>query len=258
MLNAVAILESFEGHYSEQTLSQISRRLAIPKATALRNLAALEQSGYVMRHRPKSTYTLGPKVLELARRFVEQNELLSIARPILTDMAVETGETAHLGILAGKDVTYLEIAESPQLVRACVARGDRLPAHCVASGKAILAYCDADQVKDVIAGGLRALSSYTITNPQDFAADLAATRKRGFGLNLGEWLDDVVAVSAPVFSHLGEVIAAVGIAAPKSRLDPEKACTLGSRIRAHANRLSTRLGAPTNLVTDITSECKEN
>jgi DNA-binding IclR family transcriptional regulator len=177
---------------------------------------------------------------------------------MLTDLAVETGETAHLGILAGTEVIYVEIAESPQLVRACVARGDRLPAHCVASGKAILAYSDADQVERFIAQGLKPLTRHTITNARDFEDDLAATRKRGFGLNVGEWLEDVVAVSAPVFSHLDEVIAAVGIAAPQSRLDPSKARALGSRIRAHADRLSSRLGAPMTLVTDITAESKEN
>jgi IclR family transcriptional regulator, KDG regulon repressor len=247
ILNAVAILESFDQQNSEQTLSQISRRLGIPKATALRNLAALEQSGYLKRGRLKNTFALGAKVLELSRRFTEQNELLALARPVLVSLAAETGETAHLGVLSGTDIIYLEIAESPQRVRACVERGDRLPAHCVASGKAILAYSDSDVIDRVVNAGLKRLSKATITSPEELHKELEATRSRGFGLNLGEWLDEVIAVSAPVFSDLGQAVAAVGIAAPRSRLEASKARTLGSRVRAHADHLSAKLGAPTCL-----------
>jgi DNA-binding IclR family transcriptional regulator len=247
ILNALAILESFDKNHSEQTLSQISRRLGIPKATALRNLAALEQTGYVTRGRLKNAYALGAKVLELSRLFVEQNEFLMVSRPVLVALATETGETAHLGVLSGTDIVYVEIAESPQRVRACVVRGDRLPAHCVASGKAILAFSDSALVERVIGAGLKRLSSQTIVTAEGLWEDLEATRKRGFGLNLGEWLDEVVAVSAPVFSNLGQVVGAIGIAAPRSRLEPPKARALGSRIRAHADCLSDKLGAPSSL-----------
>ena len=247
VLNAIGILESFDSSNPTQSLAHISRRLGIPKATAFRNLAALERTGYVTRDPATNTFALGTRVLELARRFLDQNELLAVARPVLADLAAETGETAHLGVLAGADVVYLEIAESPQRVRAVVARGDRLPAHCVASGKAILAHCDAHVIASVIAAGLERLTSHTITTAEGLLEDLAAARARGYGLNLGEWLEDVVAVSAPVFSHTGQVVGAIGIAAPRSRLEPAKADTLGPRIRDHADRLSAMFGAGAKL-----------
>ena len=244
VMNALAILECFDRRHPSLALAEIGRRLGIPKATAYRNLAALEQFGYVTWDRQKSTYSLGAKVLELSRRFLDQYEVLTVARPVLADLAAETGETAHIGVLNGTDVVYVDIAESPQRVRAYVTRGDRIPAHCVASGKAILAYSDKATVEAVLEGGLQMMTGKTLVNREHFLKDLARTRKCGYGLNLGEWIDEVVAASAPVFSHTGEVIGAIGIAGPLSRLNPRKADALGEIARKHADRVSAVLGAP--------------
>lgn len=244
VLNALAILECFDRRHPCLSLAEISRRLGIPKATAYRNLAALERFGYVVWDKRASTYSLGAKVLELSRRFLDQYEVLSVARPVLADLAAETGETAHIGVLNGADVVYVDIAESPQRVRAYVARGDRLPAHCVASGKAILAHADDALIEAVIESGLEKLTDKTVSTREAFLKDLAATRERGYGLNLGEWMDEVGAASAPVFSHLGQVIGAIGVAGPISRITPQKAEAIGRIVRKHADRVSAVLGAP--------------
>src|SRR5258706_7908554 len=135
-LHALKILESFDAANSTQTLARISAHLKIPKATALRTLRALEEMRYVFYEPREETYTLSSGVLTLAQRFLSRYETLAIARPLLADLASETGETAHFGVLQETEVVYLEIAESPQRIRAYVLRGDHLPAHCVAAGKA--------------------------------------------------------------------------------------------------------------------------
>lgn len=243
VLKALAILESFGAERAQQSLADISRRLGIPKASALRHLAALESAGYVVRH-PGNIYALGARVLEPARAYLKHNELISSARPILDALAVKTGETAHLGVLQGPHVIYVAIAESPQRVRAYVQQGDRIPAHAVASGKAILAFSSGDAVAQVLSAGLERLSAHTITSAEAFQADLERTRARGFGLNLGEWIEEVSAAAAPIFSHSGDVVGAIGVAGPKTRLTSEKMDEIGTIVLRHADRLSARLGAP--------------
>lgn len=242
VLNALAILESFDEHHVTQSLSEISRRLNIAKATAYRNLGALERHGYVVRNRIDHSYSLGSRVLELSRRFLQHNPMVSVARPILEEVAAATGETAHLGILDGREVVYIETAESSQRVRALVHRGDRLSAHIVASGKAILAYSDSAFVDAFIAGGLPKSTSHTFTSKAGFLNELSITRARGFAISVGEWVDDVVAVAAPVFSHLDHVVGAIGIAAPRSRLDDADLIPKGEEIRRFARVASEKLG----------------
>lgn len=113
VLSALAVLESFDDANPSQSLSGISRRLDIPKATALRILRALEAMGYVTLNGAEGTYSLAVGVLTLAQRYLTRYEALAVARPILAQVAGETGETAHYGVLQGTEVIYLEIAESP-------------------------------------------------------------------------------------------------------------------------------------------------
>lgn len=242
VLNALAIIDSFDADHPSQTLSGICRRLGIAKASAFRNLAALEMGGFVTRTPGTNAYSLGVKIVELSQRFLQQNPILGVARPVLAELAAITGETAHLGIMDGNEVVYVEIAESPQRVRALVNPGDRLPAHAVASGKAILAYSSDEEVEAFLDHNLAPLTERTLQAGEALREQLASTRSRGFAVAVGEWLDDVVAVAAPIFSHLDQVVAAIGIAAPRSRFDAEDLTAMGPKIRGFADRVSLGLG----------------
>jgi len=242
VLNALAILESFDARHAEQTLADISRRLSIPKSTALRNITALQNAGYLTSPGDNGTYCLGAQVLGPAGQFLSRYANLSTLHPILAELAVETGETAHIGVLQGATVVYTDIAESPNRVRAVVNRGDHLPAHCVATGKAILAHSEEAAVRRVLDAGLNRLTEHTICDAKAFQDELEATRSRGYGLNVEEWIADVVAISAPVFAYPGRVIAAVGIAAPQSRISRQQIPSIGRTVRRHADRASILLG----------------
>lgn len=242
VLNALAILESFDEHHLSQSLSGISQRLNIAKASAYRNLGALERFGYVVRNPIDHSYSLGSKVLELSQRFLQHNPLINVARPILEAAATAIGETAHLGILDGGDVVYIETAESSQRVRALVQRGDRIPAHVVASGKAILAYSEDSFVAAFVDAGLASKTPRSLTSKPVFLDELEKTRARGFALAIGEWVEDVVAVAAPVFSHLDKVVGAIGIAAPRSRMAAADLMVVGVKIREYADQATLNLG----------------
>jgi DNA-binding IclR family transcriptional regulator len=143
------------------------------------------------------------------------------------------------------EVVYVDIADSPQRIRAIVPRGDRLPAYCVASGRAILAYSDRETVEIVIKAGLVRRTKSTIVDRDEFLAELKRTAKRGYAINIGEWLEDVVGVSAPLLSSEGKVFAAMGVSSPMARVDRKRVAMLGEIVKSFAARLSASLaGAP--------------
>lgn len=241
VLAGLSILEAFEQGAGAMGLAEIAARTGVPKASALRHLKALAQMGYVIHDATARTYALGPSLLTLAERFLAQQPSVPACRPILADLARETGETAHYAVLQGGDVIYLDIAESPRRIRAFVSRGDRQPAHCMASGKAILAQCAAAVVDGLLERGLERLTGNTITDEAAFRAELAATRRRGYGINLAEWMDDVGAAAAPIFSGSGQIAGAIGIAAPFARLDRDNVDAVGRIVRRHADRFTETL-----------------
>lgn len=241
VLSAMDMLEIFNTEREELTLAQISRELGLPKASCLRHLKALAQTGYVVYDRERKLYALGPAVLTLAQRFISQHASVLSCRPYLSQIAQETGETAHFGVLVGREVVYMDIAESPQRVRAVVGRGDRLPAHVTASGKAILAHTHRQIVEALLQSGIEAMTAHSITSAEIFRQELTITRERGYGVNLREWMDQVGAVSSPVFSQSRSIMGAIGVAGPISRLNESNIEEIGGIVCKHADRLSRSL-----------------
>lgn len=238
IFNAFAILEHLSSVEGSQTLTQLSRELGIPKASAFRNLNALEQSGYVVRDRRDGGYVLGPRVLGLARRFSEKDEIIAAARPHLAELATLTGETAHLAVLSGADIIYLDVVQGSHLVRAVVHPGDRIPAHCVASGKAIMAFGEDAQLRAVLEAQPTKFTARTLASEITLRRDFEMIRARGYATNVGEWIDDVSAVSSPVIGTSGRAAAAMGIAGPRSRLGSKVLEKLSVEIRRQAGLVS--------------------
>jgi len=145
-------------------------------------------------------------------------------------------------VLRVPDIVYVDIAESPQRVRAIVPRGEHLPAYCVASGRAILAHSDKETVERVIAGGLKRRTKFTITRRGPFLEELKRIAERGYAANVGEWIEDVVGISSPVFSPDGNVFAAVGVSLPTSRIQPKRIESLGEIVSTFAGELSSGFG----------------
>lgn len=242
ILNAIAILEALAECQGSQSLAELSKGCKLPKATALRYLSAFESTGYVSKSPNDGRYSLGVSVIALSRKFYSQEGLLSIARAKLGELARATGETAHLAVLHERDIVYVDIAEGSKSVRAIIPRGDRLPAYCVASGRAILANSNSSTVEAILARKLLARTKSTITDPDQFRAELKRVLKRGYCAAVGECIEDVVGISAPLFSPEGIVFAAIGISSPSARIKTKDIDALGEVVRAHARRLSESFG----------------
>lgn len=241
VLSALEILASFDGADAAQSLSGISRRLKIPKATAHRILAALQIGGYVVRDEQTRMYRMGLRIWQLAAKNFAQPNLIQSARPVLVALAARAEETSLLAVMADVDVVYLDMVETPQRIRAYFGVGERLPAYGVGSGKAILAYSDAATVQLVIASGFQRRTRRTTRSRRQLLHELQMTRERGYSVALGEWYEEVGAIAAPVFEHAGNVIAAIGISGPLSRLE-SRVGTLGPVVRRYADQLSSVLG----------------
>ncbi|MCX6621321.1 MAG: helix-turn-helix domain-containing protein, partial [Acidobacteria bacterium] len=120
-------------------LTDISRRTAINKSTALRILAHLETEGYVARDAQGAYHTAAPG----ARSSFEVH-LREAAQAPLRELWRITQETVNLGLLDGLEVLYLDSLESPQSFRLVANAGTRAVAYRTALGKAILAHMPAE------------------------------------------------------------------------------------------------------------------
>jgi DNA-binding IclR family transcriptional regulator len=217
----MAVISAFS--YGEPVLgvSELSRRLGLGKSTVHRILTTLAADGYVERT-ADDRYRLSLKMYEIGQQVAASSELRTLVHPALERLRNESGETAHLAVLSGTDVVYLDRLESPQMLRLMTRVGRRRAAHATSSGKVLLAFGAPDDLERVLAGGLPRLGPRTITMPRLLEAALDVVRRQGFAVSVEESAPGVVSVAAPVVDGAGECVAAMSVAGPITRMPPDQ------------------------------------
>jgi IclR family transcriptional regulator, acetate operon repressor len=116
-----------------------------------------------------------------------------------------------------------------------------VPSHCTATGKALLAW--RDQWREaVLTQPLERFTERTNVGPESLRKELARTQARGYSVEDREYQPDTRGLAAPVFSHTGETVAALGVVAPMARLPANHYSEIGAAIMRHARALSEDLG----------------
>jgi DNA-binding IclR family transcriptional regulator len=169
--------------------------------------------------------------------------LLRQARPIMTELVHQVRETTYLAVLRRNAVVPVEVVEADRPVRIVSQLGEALPLHCTAAGKAYLAFESEDDVRALLPDGLARFTERTIVDRQALAQQLKTVASLGYAVDLGEHVEDIRAVAAPVRDYARVVVGALAIAAPASRLTPERIEKEVAPLVLKAGReLSSRLG----------------
>ncbi|MGH2531079.1 MAG: IclR family transcriptional regulator [Thermomicrobiales bacterium] len=241
----VSILRALAEAKPSLGLSEVSTAVELPESTVYRMLATLQGEGFVERTPDGSgRYQLGLEVFRLGSSVLKRLGIGQESLSYLEALAEETHETVNLGALHGFHVLYLQKVESQHPLRASLTVGSAtVPAHCSANGKALLAHLAEDELTALLdEHSLSRRGPNTITDRATLLKELARIRAQGFSVDDLEFAADIRAVAAPIRDHHGEVIAAVAIAAPATRLSRERAYELAPRIVEAARHISTRLG----------------
>jgi len=221
--HALDILESFTKTEDELGVTELSKRLGLHKNNVFRLLATLEHRGYIEQNSSSENYRLGPKTLQIGSIFIEQRECRRQARPILERLMAESGETAVVAVLRANKVIYMDSVETDKTVRAVSRIGEMLPAHCTAVGKAQLStLSQADFDRLYPDNDLPGLTEKSIPKREALFAELKSVVEKGYAFEDEECALEVRGIAVPVKDFSKNVIAAVGIVAPVSRLTDDK------------------------------------
>lgn len=239
------VLEAFTRDRREFSLAELTRLLDLPRATVFRLVTTLEQNGYLDKEPTHKTYRLGNRVLRLGFEFLASQDVVTTAHPFLERLSRDTGASAHLGVLDGRDVLYLDrIAGSNHLV-SNVGVGTRFPAHATTMGRVLLAGLGIDAVRKLYEN--IDLPKATDQTPQSLSALLDRLTQEsadGYVTSVSAFEAGLSSIAAPVRNSYGTVIAAISVAGPESQLDH---ATLKGEIRVRvcqaAADISDVLGA---------------
>lgn len=239
--NALRVVDLL-GERGESGVSEIARDLNLTTATAHRLVQTLTQCGYVDRDPKTRRYTLGPRMLLLARQASSRIGIVELIHPVLEDLASVTSETVNLATYHNGEIIYLDKIDSSEIFRVVVQVGSRLPAFCTALGRALLAHRDASDVSRYLhASKFAAMTPETITDPARLAEEIGYVRKNGFAIDYGEVTTDVMCAAAPVVAN-GKAAVALSVTAPRSRFENRQEAIVEAVLEA-ARRASALVGA---------------
>jgi len=239
---AIELLKAFSEDEVEIGISTLARRLGVAKSTAHRLATTLVSENLLEQDRATGKYRLGIALFRLGTLVRRRMNVSEVARPHLFSLRETTNETVHLAILDGSDIMYVYFLESTQAIRMRSDLGLRKPAYCTAEGQAILAFSPPEVVAAVIRTGLQARTPNTITDADTLARALESVRARGCAVDDEESEVGVRCVAAPVRNDAGEVVAAVGVAGPVSRLSKRSLSAFMPHVVRTADAISARLG----------------
>jgi IclR family KDG regulon transcriptional repressor len=129
VLKVFALLQALSER-NETGISDLSVRLAMPKATVYRFLQTMMTLGYVRQESDSERYGLTMKVFELGTKALQYPDLIDLAKHHMQMLADVTGETVHLATLIDSEIIYIHKVDSRHMLGMYSRVGRRAP--CIA------------------------------------------------------------------------------------------------------------------------------
>ena len=178
------LLEIIADAGGEASLSDLAATSELPMPTIHRLLRTCVLLGYA-RQLPSRRYALGARLIPLGERAGRQ--LGRVAQPKLVELVRQLGETANMALMDGDQIVYVAQQPSPHAMRMFTEVGRRVQPHCTAVGKALLAATTDEEVRALLQRtGLPRHTPHTVTDPDEFLAQLGRVRDSGYAMDEGE------------------------------------------------------------------------
>lgn len=198
-------------------VTEIAQHLDLPKSTVHDHLQTLEQTEYVVNN--DGHYELGMRLLELGGFVRSDSDLYRVAQSEIDKLAAETGEHANLMVEEYGWGYFVYKSEGENAVWLDTHVGMRVHLQTTSMGKCILANMPREQVSEILdRTGLPQITEHSIATREELFDELDQIRERGYALDNEERVQGMRCVGAPVTGPDDEILGAVSVSGPTSRL----------------------------------------
>lgn len=243
LTRGLSILEALAKGEGGLTLTDLAHRVQLPASTTHRLLATLERMGYVYQDGDLGLWCVGLQAFAVGTTFLANRDFVAQSHSYMRRLMEQAGETANLAILDGTEAVFVAQVQCHEMMRTLVRLGSRVPLHASGVGKAIFAALPDEQIDAILkVVGLPRITDNTIVAPETMWAALRVIRQRGYSFDDEEHARATRCVGAAIYDEHAEVLGAMSIAGPVSRLTDERIRQLGPVVAHTAEELTKRLG----------------
>jgi IclR family acetate operon transcriptional repressor len=224
------------------SLRALAAKTNLAKTTAFNLVSALVDVGLAERDAKAGAYRLSLQHMVYGKAVERRLDIAGIVRPHLIWLCAATRETVNLALPGPTDALIVESLEGSQNLRVSSYAGTRAAYHSTACGRALLAHQPLPFRKTIYSlGSLSAATDRTVTDPEALEALLERCRSLGWTTEFEENETGGACVAAPIFGPGGDALAAVSIAGPSARFEPEAIERLGKLLVARLAEITAEL-----------------
>jgi len=201
------------------TPTELAEQLAIPKASAHRLCATLEEQGFLQSLLSGRGLAPGPKLQRVALGVLANGDLHADHRMVLSRLSTEVGETCNLAIPDGAGMIYYDRVETHWPVRVQLKVGSRVPLHATASGKMYLSSLSPNRREQWVDSlRLERFTDNTLVDRARLLDELRQVASQNYATDNEEYIEGMVALAVPVRDSNGKLYATLSFHAPCMRI----------------------------------------
>ncbi len=229
---ALAVLRVLAaGRETGLPLSEVVAATGLTRPTAHRLVHVLMEEGIVERSARGKRFAIGQQVPELALARQSRSALIVASEPYLSSLSRDVGDTLFLTVRTGLDsLCVARLIGTYPIQVLSIEVGARRPLGVSSAGIAILAALSSAEARQIISKNQVRFGAYR-TTPAIALDQIAAARRRGYGIHHIGLVPGTKAISATIRDVDGGPIAAITIAAIRSRLGPRRESELGEILK---------------------------
>ena len=230
------------------SLIEISSQVGIHKSKAFSILRTLQKFGLVQRNNGGKGYSLGPGLIGLSRRFLDNLNAPRLAEPMLQELARKAEGTAILGLIADKNVFVAAKHEVDRDIGVTIRVGRRFPLTFGSHGKAIAAFLPPTEREQLLQDDkLYFHGEPEMLDRARLQEELMQCRRDWFAVDEEEIMQGLNTVSAPV---LGPGTTPIGYIVVMGLFSGKAAREFGPSVAEAGKTLSRQLGADVEAIYD--------
>jgi DNA-binding IclR family transcriptional regulator len=238
---AFAILEFLNSSRRGWNISEMSRKLGIPKSSTHVLFSTLDKLGYIKEFQSSRRYQLSPKLYGLGRRALEAAPLPIIALPHLHWLVQQTNLTTHVGILEKRQVVFVQKVDGPGIIKFDTYVGKCSPLHCTGLGKSLVSFQREEELALLFEKyNFSRFTKKTISSHTAFMAECARIRSRGYSVDDEEEELGIRCVAVPILSD-DVAVAAISVTGTTAQMPPENIPDIVSKTMCAAARIAAQL-----------------
>ncbi len=219
LVKGLAVIDVLAANPKGLTLTEVGERAELTRAGARRLLLTLVGTGHA--RQDGRLFLLTPRLLTLARSWLEGVPLWDFALPYMREVAESLKESCSAAVLAETDVVYVARVPGERIMSVALHVGTRLPAWCTSIGRVLLAGLSLeDRAERLSRSQIVANTPKTITDRAALLDAVQAAAREGYALVDGELELGLMSIAVPIRDRAGRVVGAINVPAQSARYTP--------------------------------------